>query len=167
MADDFNSLVKSAKKGNKQSFAKLYSKIYEDLYKYAFYTLRCAEDAEDCVSEAVIDAYRSIRNLKSEEAFKAWFFKILSVKCKRKIKEYYKKLPENLNNSTNFKEVDESLDLQKSLFSLPPDDRMIISLTVFGGYNSKEIAKILKINHNTVRSKYSRALKKMRNMIKY
>lgn len=165
MADDFKSLIKSAKKGNKQSFAKLYSEIYEDLYRYAYYTLRCTEDAEDCVSEAVIDAYRTIGNLKSEEAFKSWFFKILSVKCKRKIKEYYKKPPENLETSTNFKEIDENLDLQKALFSLSPDERMIISLTVFGGYKSKEISKILKINQNTVRSKYSRALEKMRIMI--
>ena len=165
MGDDFKTLVKSAKKGNRQSFAKLYSTIYLDLYKYAFYTLRSPEDAEDCVSEAVVDAFKTIGNLKNEESFKIWFFKILSAKCKRKIKEYYNKQSEDTEISTNFQQIDESLDLQKALFSLPPEDRMIISLTVFGGYSSKEISKILKMNSNTVRSRYSRALEKMRKMI--
>ena len=87
METDFKSLIKSAKKGDRHSFSVLYSHIYKDLYRYAFFTLRSSEDAEDCISEAVIDAYRTIGNLKSEEAFKTWFFKILSAKCKRKIKE--------------------------------------------------------------------------------
>lgn len=165
MAEEFKTLVKSAKKGNRHSFALLYAGIYKDLYRYALFTLRSVEDAEDCVSEAVIDAYRTIGNLKNEERFKAWFFKILSAKCKKKMKEYYKNPPEQSELFEVFGEVDSSIDLQKALFSLCDEDRMIVSLTVFGGYNSKEISKILRMNSNTVRSRYSRALEKMRKMI--
>ena len=80
MNNDFSALVKAAKKGDRHSFALLYSNIYKELYRYALFTLRSQQDAEDCVSEAVIDAYRTIGNLKNEESFKAWFFKILSAK---------------------------------------------------------------------------------------
>ena len=38
---------------------------------------------------------------------------------------------------------------------------MIISMHLFAGYTSKEIAELLKMNENTVRSKESRALKKL------
>lgn len=162
---DFKTLVKSAKKGNRHSFAVLYSQIYKELYRYALFTLRNQQDAEDCVSEAVIDAYRTIGNLKSEEAFKVWFFKILSAKCKRKIKEYYNTPVEAEFSYDNFGEIDSSIDLKKAFFTLSSEDRMIISLTVFGGYNSKEIAKILKMNSNTVRSRYSRALDKLRTIL--
>ncbi|MEE0061612.1 MAG: RNA polymerase sigma factor [Acutalibacteraceae bacterium] len=165
METDFNTLVRSAKKGDRHSFATLYSYIYKDLYKYALFTLRSQEDAEDCVSEAVIDAYRTIGNLKNEEAFKAWFFKILSAKCKKKIHEYYLKPVENEFPYDSFGEIDAGIDLRTAFFKLPPEDRMIVSLTVFGGYSSKEISKIIKMNSNTVRSRYSRALEKLKVML--
>ncbi|MEE1126018.1 MAG: RNA polymerase sigma factor [Acutalibacteraceae bacterium] len=165
MDEDFKSLIKSAKKGDRHSFAVLYSRIYKELYRYAMFTLRNQEDAEDCVSEAVIDAYRTIGNLKNEECFKAWFFKILSAKCKRKIKEYYKEPMQTEFSYDNFNDIDIGIDLKTAFFTLSAEDRMIISLTLFGGYNSKEIAKIIKMNSNTVRSRYSRALEKLKAML--
>lgn len=165
MEDDFKALIKAARKGDRHSFATLYSHIYKELYKYALFTLRNKQDAEDCVSEAVIDAYRTIGNLKNEESFRAWFFKILSAKCKRKIKEYYKTPPEEVYFTNDLNSLDTSIDLKSAFFTLNSEDRMIISLTVFGGYNSKEIAKILRMNSNTVRSRYSRALDKLRKIL--
>lgn len=165
MESDFRTLVKSAKKGDRHSFATLYSHIYKDLYKYALFTLRNEQDAEDCVSEAVIDAYSTIGNLKNEESFRAWFFKILSVKCKRKIKEYYKNPPQELCYTEDLSNLDTNIDLKSAFFTLSTEDRMIISLTIFGGYSSKEISKILRMNSNTVRSRYSRALDKLRNIL--
>lgn len=165
MQEDFKTLVKAAKKGDRHSFAVLYSSIYKDLYRYALFTLRSEQDAEDCVSEAVIDAYRTIGNLKNEDAFKAWFFKILCAKCKKKIKEYYNLPYQEINYFSDFTSVDSSIDLKKAFFTLCDEDRMIISLTLFGGYSSKEISKILKMNSNTVRSRYSRALEKLKAMV--
>jgi len=168
MEADFKSLVKSAKKGDRHSFSVLYSHIYKDLYRYALFTLRSSEDAQDCVSEAVIDAYKTIGRLKSEDAFKTWFFKILSAKCKRKIKEYYEnplEYNEKLQQTSltyDMNNIEMSVDLQRAFSTLVPEDRMIISLTVFGGYNSKEIAKIIGMNSNTVRSRYARALERLR-----
>ena len=167
MDTDFQTLVKAAKKGDRHSFAVLYSGIYKELYRYALFTLRSKQDAEDCVSEAVIDAYKTIRNLKNEESFKAWFFKILSVKCKRKLKEYYNTPPQNLDFINDFEVLDSNIDLQNAFLNLCAEDRMILSLTIFGGYSSKEISKILKMNSNTVRSRYSRALDKLRHMLVY
>ena len=40
-------------------------------------------------------------------------------------------------------------------------ERMILALHIFGGYSSREIGKALHMNDNTVRSRQSRALKKM------
>lgn len=165
MEADFKTLVNMAKRGDRHSFAILYSGIYKELYRYALFTLRNEQDAEDCVSEAVIDAYRTIGNLKNEESFKAWFFKILSVKCKHKIKDYYKSPPQDMYFPDSFNTIDTNIDLKNAFFTLCPEDRMIISLTLFGGYTSKEVSKILRMNSNTVRSRYARALEKLRNMI--
>lgn len=165
MDNQFKTLVKSAKKGDRHSFAVLYSNIYKELYRYALFTLRSKQDAEDCVSEAVIDAFKSIKNLKDEDSFKVWFFKILSVKCKRKIKEYYKRPTQLQEEIYELDFLDTNLDLKNAFFTLGAEDRMIISLSLFGGYNSNEIAKILNMNSNTVRSRYHRALNKLAAML--
>ena len=48
-------------------------------------------DIKTAVSEAVTDAYASIHKLRSADAFKAWIFRILSNKCKDRLKEYTRK----------------------------------------------------------------------------
>nr|MCR5623677.1 RNA polymerase sigma factor [Lachnospiraceae bacterium] len=83
-------LVQRAKQADTHAFALLYEMVYEDLYRMALYTLGNHEDAEDMVSETVLDAYVGIKALKDETAFRGWIFKILSNKCKKKIAEYMK-----------------------------------------------------------------------------
>lgn len=157
-------LVKAAKEGDSNAFAQLYGVIYQDLYRFALYTLGNFADAEDAVSEAVIDAYASIRKLRSEEAFKAWMFRILINKCKNKRKEYTKKhleWNEAVGGQTAKEELEENLQIREAFWSLKEEERIIVGMHVFGGYTSREIAAILKKNHNTIRTKESRALKKM------
>ena len=59
-------LVRRAKRGDVDAFAELYAGIYKDMYRFALYTLRNTSDAEDAVSDAVTDAFASIRKLRSE-----------------------------------------------------------------------------------------------------
>lgn len=162
--ESYLQLVKQAKKGNTEAFAKLYEGIYENMYRFALYTLRNTADAEDAVSETVMNAFASIGKLRSEEAFRSWIFRILSNTCKEKLREYTKK-------STPFDEIEqetyrdegpeEAAIIRKLFFELSEEERMIIGMHLFCGYKSREIAEILHMNENTVRSKESRGLKKM------
>lgn len=62
---------------------------------------------------------------------------------------------------------DESrLDLRRALAVLSEEERMIIGLSVYGGYQSQEISKILHIKDGTIRSKRSRAIGKMSMVLK-
>lgn len=58
-------------------------------------------------------------------------------------------------------EMTECIQVRKLFFELADEERLIISMHQFAGYTSREIAEILHMNENTVRSKESRALKKM------
>lgn len=53
-------------------------------------------------------------------------------------------------------------EVREAYQELAEEERLIVGLSVFGGYNSKEIGEILELNPATVRSKRSRALEKMR-----
>ena len=156
--------VKKAKRGDAAAFAGLYQQVYADLYRFALYTLKNKTDAEDAVSETVVDAFASIGRLRQAEAFKGWIFRILYNKCKDKLREYTKKeleLPEDYREVPATEKIDDGAVVRALFFELGEEERLIISMHLFAGYTSKEIAKLLGINENTVRSKESRALKKL------
>ena len=172
--EDYLKLVKSARRGDAQAFAKLYEDVYEDMYRFALYTLKHTQDAEDVVGETVASAFSAIRTLRSEEAFKGWIFRILSNKCKEKLKEYAARnvslehrrecRAEEVSGlflAAPQRDVEEQILVRKLFFELEEEERLIIGMHVFGGYKSREIAEILQMNENTVRSKESRGLKKM------
>ena len=162
--DNYLQQVKQAKQGDAEAFARLYGEIYENMYRFALYTLRNTADAEDVVSEAVTEAFASIRKLRTEQAFKSWIFRILSNKCKDKLKEYSRKtveLDEFAINSSHKEGPEEAAITRKLFFELADEERLIIGMHLFCGYKSREIAELLHMNENTVRSRESRALKKM------
>lgn len=155
-------LINQAKFGDAHAFARLYEMIYQDLYRFALYTLKNSHDAEDMVSDTVTDAFRQIRSLKNAEAFRSWMFRILTNKCKMKLKSYLNQtseLPEDL--SCEMPDLNEKADVRDAFFALDDEERLILSLNLFAGYSSREIGELLDLNDNTVRSKQSRALKKM------
>ena len=156
--------VKRAKRGDADAFAELYAEVYESMYRFALYTLRNTCDAEDAVSEAVMDAFASVGKLRTEEAFKGWIFRILANKCKDKLREYSRKneeLREELPQEEPETDVAERMLIRSCFFELSDEERLIISMHQFAGYTSREIAEILHRNENTVRSKESRGLKKL------
>lgn len=170
-------LVKQAKNGDTKAFASLYETVYEDMYRFALYTLKNPEDAKDVVSDTVLDAFSTIGKLKSEEAFRHWIFKILSNKCKRMLGSYRtrsEELTEEILETVSVSqkavgevcpagrmEEAEGVAIRSLFFSLSEEERLVIALHMFGGYTSREASVLLGMNENTLRSKESRALKKL------
>ena len=161
---------------NADTFTKLYSEVAKDLYRLALYFLKNKEDAEDIVGETVLDAYRQIESLREESLFKNWIIKILTNKCKMKLKEYalFKEEPcESIVELSDEKVKRESytndfnkIELKELLMELENEERFIICLSVFEGYKGDEIAEFLGLKPATVRSKKQRALAKLAGLIK-
>ncbi len=167
-------LVKSAKQGDENSFAMLYDEVSLPMYKYALYSLGNSYDAQDVVSEAFLDALKGLRNLRDESAFKPWIMKILSVKIKRKIREYTVgrntveiSEVDNLysDGSDLDRDVSERSAAMEALGKLTPQERQIVVLSTMYGYTTKEIAGLLGCPHGTVSSKLHRSLGKLRTML--
>ncbi|MDO5134814.1 MAG: RNA polymerase sigma factor [Eubacteriales bacterium] len=146
-------------------FAACYERIYQDLYRFALYTLGNPQDAEDAVSEAVADAYASVGKLRNAQSFRSWMFAIVANKCRRKRKEYINRPGELMEEIRGAEEMEESVQVRDAFSRLSAEDRLLISMQVFGGYKSHEIGQIMDMNQNTVRSRIHRALGKMREML--
>lgn len=170
-------LVRLAKEKDANAFSLLYEMVYTDLYRMALYTLGNSQDAEDIVSETVLDAYVQLNSLRDETAFRRWIFHILGNKCKHKIKEYMRERGQRSQEpaealqlqsekaSTEMENIIDRQDIAHAFASLEPDERLIVTMVVYGGYNSREIAELLHKNRNTIRSKYRRSLEKMQKLL--
>ena len=149
------------------AFKELYKTVYQDLYRFALCMMHHPQDAEDAVSEAVLSAYENIHNLRKESAFRSWIFQILANVCRRKLKSRERtdtELKEDHAAATYCDGL--RTDVERAFLILDKDDQLIIGLSVYGGYNSKEIGKMLRLNPNTVRSRRKRALEKMSWLLK-
>lgn len=161
--------VTDAQNGDMEAFSKLYESIYKDLFRMAYYMLDSREDAEDAVSETVMAAYEGIKKLRNVALFRQWVFKILSNKCKNKMKQYYSRnlpLDEEVTlMEEHTEQLDQAHDVKNAFRALSMEERAIVALSIFGGYKSKEIGKMLHMKEGTVRSKLSRSMEKMRSML--
>lgn len=145
-----------------ERFMELYQTVYQDLYRLAFYYLGNVQDAEDAVQETALAAYEHFGTLRREEAFRAWIFKILVNCCRKHWRENMAKTQPMEEQDAVCEPVRSSqAEIEEMLRGLTEEERMIVVLTVFGGYKGREIARILGRNHSTIRSKYRRALKKL------
>lgn len=167
-------LIRRARRGDAKAFARLYSGIYRELYKFALCMLKHPQDAEDAVSESVISAFENISGLRKEESFRSWMFTILNNQCK-------KALHKTSRNSLYEGDAQCSLekaggvepdyarqhDVRRAFEQLDEEERMIIAFSVFGGYRSEEIAGMLNKNASSVRSRKKRAFDKMRSSLEY
>jgi len=164
--------VINACRGDKDAFAKLYYCFYKDFYNFALYSLGNPEDAADVVADAFVEIWRNIGKLRSPEAFSAWAFKILSIRCKNEISKKaerrgfynFEELTEIPSpGSENFEdEIAESTILAAALGELNPEERMIVVLSVIYGYTRREISKIIGKPQGTVGSKLFRAYEKLK-----
>lgn len=156
-------LVLRAKEQDKDAFMILYNSIYKDLYRFVYYSLQNKHDAEDVVSETVLAAYETIGKLKNPEAFKSWIFRIAVNKCNQKIRHYMKRetnLSEEMESvSTN---INLSMDIEQALLTISLEERQIVVLHILWGYKEGEIGEMMGLKYSTVRSKYSRALEKLK-----
>ena len=160
-------LAERAVKGDKEAFTKLYAQIYVEMFKFACFMIGNSEEAEDAVSDAVVDMYLGIYKLREPDKFKSWSFAILANKCRRKIRMMKSKpvsYEDGLIEVFEGERIDrdERVDVRTAFMELSKEERLIISYYVFAGYNSDEIGKRLHMNRNTVRTKIRRAMAKMR-----
>ena len=149
-------------------FLERYSQVYQELYHFALYTLKNPQDAEDTVSDTVLAAFEQFEQLRSKKSFRSWIFKILANKCNRRMRSYYQKtvpLEQAENNLVHEPDFTRDAGIRSAFAQLKEEEQMIVALCVFGGYREREIASMLNQNYSTVRSKYHRALKKMKECI--
>ena len=128
------------------------------------------DDADDLAQDALVKAYLSCAGYQDQGKFRSWLFKIAyntflnhkaSLRCTENIDE-----ARALVSSTTADAEFEHQDLYLALRTLPPKERLSITLFYLNGYNIKEIATITDTSEDAVKKQLSRGRDRIREQLK-
>lgn len=138
----------------------------EAIYRLAYSYVKNPDDALDMVQESIYKGFLSLDSLKNPKAIKTWFYRIVVNtsldfirKSKREIivdEEYL--INNAYANSDNYSDI----DLTRALDKLPDNYRTIVILRYFEDLKLSEIAQILDININTIKTRLYKGLELLR-----
>lgn len=122
------------------------------------------QDAEDVYQEVFVDLMRYQDRIEDEEHLKAWLLRVTMNKCHSQARMAFRhyEIPMEdatvLNHGTeDFKETLEHDEIYRKVMRLPEKYREVVLLHYYEELSVKEIAEILDINENTVKTRLARA----------
>lgn len=133
-------------------------------FRVAFSVLRQREDAEDVAQEAFAKAYRSFRQLRERDRFRAWLVRMtwrmaldrLRANKRRLAREEVEAgLQARLNATTNDAVLanERAEQLWLAIDALPEKLRLVIVLAGIQGRDIREVATLLDVPDGTVKSR--------------
>ena len=162
-------LVEAAQRGNRQAYADLTRVRGDRLFAIAQRILRDVDRTEDAVQEALVIAWRDLPGLRDPDRFDAWLHRLLVRSCiaaavrERRHVANLRVLPLDLPAMTDdYLTVADRDQLERGFRRLDPQQRAILVLRHYVGYEPSEIAEVLGIPAGTARSRLHHAHRAMR-----
>ena len=165
-------LIKQAIDGNEEAYISLIKSMQSDLFRIASTRLSNIDDINDAIQETIIISYKELKKLKHIEYFKTCLIKILINECNLIYRKRYRQLNifNKLLNTNGYENKEDNsiqikeheLDFDILIKKLNYDEKIVITLYYNDRFSTQEIAKILNISVNTVKSRLTRAKQKIK-----
>lgn len=155
-------LILEAKRGDPDAFSALMQSQMQNMYKAARAILNSDEDAADAIADTILICWEKLDQLKKPEFFRTWMTRILINKCKdiiRKRKRY--SFVEEVPDVSVQEEGFENVEWKDALNCLEEKYRLVTVLYYVEGFSTVEIGEMLGMPDSTVRSRLSRARRKL------
>ncbi len=157
-------LVEAAAMGDAAQLDRLIESVWPTAYRVAFAVLGERGEAEDAAQEACVILCRSISSLRSQDAFRVWFYRIV-VREAAAIKRRRGRALTQPAAQYVLSDQAASMDIWSALRSLPHNLREVVVLRYFEDLNSSEIAEALNVPAGTVRFRLMRAKRRLRPLL--
>ncbi len=155
--------------GDDNAFSVLVRRHEDKIFSLAYRMLGNRADALDATQETFVAAFRRARSFRGESSFGTWLFRI-GINSARDVlrKRSRGAAPQELEDEGPEPASDEletqmtlRFDLSRALAALPEDHRTALLMHDLGGFGYQEIAAITRTNIGTVKSRISRARRKL------
>lgn len=156
-------LVRRAMASDTEAFLELMDRNSLAMYKVARAILRNDEDVADAIQDTILTCFEKMNTLQKPEYFKTWMIRILINKCYA-ILDYYRKL-NHMDNLPETAREDASMaefEFKQMLAAVDEKYRIVLVLYYVEGFRTDEIAELLELNKNTVKTRLKRAREQLR-----
>lgn len=176
--EEMRLIRKIQRTGNRAAADKLIRKYYDEIYKFVFKQISDKQTALDLTQIIFISMLQSISNYDRKQArFRTWLYRIATNKTidylrsrtaeKRHVIDMeVMDIPNESEFTCQIDSKDSLTRLQDHLNSLEMDLQQIFRMKFFGEYTFTQIAALLSLPESTVKSKYYRSLKVLREEFK-
>lgn len=173
---DEQSIVQRAASGDRSAFTSLMRRYNRRLYRLARATLRNESEAQDALQDAYLNAYRSMSSFRGESSIATWLSRLVLNECLARLRRTKRR--ENVipivSTETHLSTVADVADeselpemdygrsqmrglLESKVEKLPEAFRLVFVLRSVEELTVEEVAQVLGIPEETVRSRHFRA----------
>lgn len=154
-----------SKKTEEQSekFVQMVNEYSSLLYRTAYIYCKNKMDAEEIVQETYLKYLNKQPCFESKQHERSWFLRVTINLCKDYLRSFWNRNTERYEDHAAYK-MDQSWMLLDMIKKLPEEYRLVIQLYYIEGYETAEIADIIKRSESTVRTRLSRAKQMLKEM---
>lgn len=188
--DDRNmqKVIRAAQKGDERAFEALLGSLERQVYRLCYSMTHAREDAEDATQETMIKLWRTLPSYRFECPILPYTLRMarntaLDVLRRRNARIQTVSMTvqdeageseaidvadsdEYANPARAYERQERVQSIRAAIDELSPDQRDIIVLKDLEGYSYEQIGQILQIGEGTVKSRLSRARKKLAEILK-
>ena len=165
-------VIEKAAGGDMAAFEEIYKTFSSTVYTIAFNITRSRQDAEEATQDVFVKIFRKLADFNFESSFGTWLYRIAT----NTAINIYKSRSRHRQKAVSIEEAGDPVDsagwnaqrgaidresaelkVAALLGQLNPEMRSCITLRELEGLDYKEIARVLRIPLNTVRSRIRRA----------
>lgn len=168
-------LIVNAREGNNAAWEELVRDHQQSVFRLAYLLVADAEEAEDIAQETFIHAYHALGRFEASRPIRPWLLAIttnLARNNRRSVGRYLRAVrkliqtnpPAVVESSTCGMDTD-AVELYSAVRSLGRADREVILMRYFLDLSEQETAEALGIARGTVKSRLSRALVRLREVV--
>lgn len=169
-------LIQRAQSGDGEAYETLMRTHQEAVFRFAYLFVGDTADAEDITQDVFIRAYHNLHQFDLSRPMRPWLLSITANTAKnrrRALGRYWSALkrliPQMMETATIETRSTEKLEAQalwEAVQKLSSIDQEVIYLRYFMQLSVSETAEVLKVEQGTVKSRLSRALTRLRGVVK-
>ena len=172
---DEPTLIRHAVHGDATAWEPLVLAHQQAVFRLSYLLLGDPDDAEDIAQETFLRAWKHLKRFDATRPLRPWLLSIasnLASNRRRSAGRYFAALtrafrdePTSIHMEEKSSQHMQANDLWKAVRTLHMADQQIVYLRYFLDLSVAETAEVLQIAEGTVKSRMSRALEKLRNII--
>jgi RNA polymerase sigma-70 factor, ECF subfamily len=186
VTDEYPVLVRAAARGDTGAMERLLMRAQESAYRYSVMVCGRTSETEDVMQDALLSTYRHASRIREPDAFRTWLFRTVRHACllsrRRKAGEPARVVSLDDQEGQGHSEGEglasrgespeqavhtrrERERVRRAIAQLPPAQREVVVLRDLEGLSTREVAKVVRISEDNVKTRLHRARVALRDIL--